>query len=100
MNLSADEEKEFCRLLKRIGKGMRLRVPHDGPLPGLVPDPRGFPEAGKPEPVSHAMVRHLIRSGLLWKMTEQTIGDSQSFRIGWKEAGMDGDVADWYVYLV
>ena len=98
MNLS--EKEEFSRLLGRIGNGMRLRVPHGPAWAQLVKDPRGFPDAGESEPVATKMVRYLIRSGTLWKMVEDRTGDSKSWRMGWRESGMDGDVADWYVSLI
>jgi len=35
----------------------------------------------------------------LFKMTEEGSWDSHGGRIGWKDAGYDGDIADWYCFV-
>jgi hypothetical protein len=86
-----------------IGQGMRLRVPHDKTFwSSLEPDPSGFPPAPSqqllldPDFVRGFLARNLH---LLHKMTEERIGDERNYRLSWKDCGMDGDVADWYVML-
>jgi hypothetical protein len=84
-------------IYQEIGSGMRLRVPHDGSPATMEPDPR-FKQAMVPFPgesrvVSVKELSQALASGLLHKLAEENIEQ----RIGWREAGMDGDVADWYV---
>lgn len=79
-------------LLGMMGKGMRLRVPHlhDGTaaiVEGLEHQKR------ESIPIALEAANELIETGMICKLTEDRDGQ----RIGWKESGYDGDVADWYV---
>lgn len=96
----ASREARAYELIGMIGRGLRLRVPHDGSRAALVHDPRGWPVVVNVEPVEPEMVEFLVHIGLLWKMREHRVGDDKSWRTGWREAGMDGDMADWYVSLM
>jgi len=79
-----------------MGRGFRLRVPHNG-------DPAQFIKAGFREnwrecgagfsTTDTAALQELMDSGLISKLTK----DRYNSRIGWREAGYDGDVADWWV---
>jgi len=80
-----------------IGHGMRLRVPHNYPAQpaALVPDPR-YAEGTTPRTeLSVPVVHEVLSSGLLFKLTEH----QEHNRLGWRECGMDGDIADWYVFI-
>ena len=35
----------------------------------------------------------------LHHLPEQNVGDKQGGRLGWRDAGYDGDVADWYCHV-
>jgi hypothetical protein len=86
-------------ILHQIGTGMVLRIPKSGYGPELHCDYE----------TEHALmllegednvkaVRELIQSGLIHKLTE--LGeppDGDTRRLGWRELGLDGDVADWWV---
>lgn len=82
--------------MDRIGSGFRLRVPHNEDAAPTLVD--GIAIQCKQQPresivVSTAQAEQLIGSGLLTKLTEH--GEGQ--RLGWRSAGYDGDVADWWV---
>jgi hypothetical protein len=76
-----------------MGNGMRLRIPKDGTEPMLVEGLARFGHHRPSEPIAPEAVSWLLGSGLIAKLTEQ--GEGQ--RAGWRDAGYDGDVADWYV---
>jgi hypothetical protein len=100
-NESVRLSKSDEQVWRLIGAGMRVRVPHGKPEEAmLVPDPR-YPQHAPCAalPVSFASVQALLAAGLLHQMVEHRVGDSKSWRTGWREAGMDGDVADWYVAM-
>ena len=40
----------------------------------------------------------VVMAESLHLMPEKTIGDERAWRIGWRDAGYDGDVADWYCW--
>lgn len=75
-----------------LGSGYRLRVAHDGTDARLV-DADGLPNGRAPIPLDKQEASALTASGLLTKLTEH----GQGQRMGWREAGYDGDKADWWV---
>jgi hypothetical protein len=91
--------KAAAGILHQIGTGMVLRIPKNGYGPELHCDYE----------TEHAVmtldgednvkaVRELIQSGLIHKLTE--LGeppDGDTRRLGWRELGLDGGVADWWV---
>jgi hypothetical protein len=78
-----------------MGRGFRLRIPHDGGPTQLIAGFReNWREYGPGFSTSDtAAIEELMQSGLISKLTEDRYHD----RIGWREAGYDGDVADWWV---
>lgn len=75
-----------------MGGGMRLRVSH---ADGSVQVVEGLARYGKNRPshnVTMSAARELMDSGLISKLTEHRDNE----RIGWREAGYDGDAADWW----
>jgi hypothetical protein len=79
-------------LLDLIGSGMRLRIPHDKLFQSSA-IVEGLAKYGKNRdsiPVSEGMAYVLAQR--LHKLDEQRVDD----RLGWREAGYDGEVADWY----
>lgn len=81
-----------AQLLDRMGSGYRLRISHDGADVRLV-DAYGLPNGRAPILLDKPEVDAAIASGLITKLTEHGEGS----RIGWRSAGYDGDVADWWV---
>jgi hypothetical protein len=87
-------------LLHQMGCGRRLRIPKSGFGAELRPHD-GF-AVGDEIAVDAPPVRELIERGLIRKLTED--GEPPpaertregGYRIGWREAGYDGDVADWW----
>lgn len=78
-------------------KGYRLRIPKDGSQPESVETVRCPPGCGCAErvPISHDDAREAISGHLLTRLTEHRNGA----RMGWRELDLDGDVADWYVWM-
>jgi hypothetical protein len=35
----------------------------------------------------------------LHHMTKDAVGDHRGYRVGWKDAGYDGEVADWFCFI-
>lgn len=81
-----------AQVIDRIGSGYRLRIARDGSDARLV-DAYGLPNGRAPIPLDKPEVDAVISSGLITKLTEHGEGS----RIGWRAAGYDGDVADWWV---
>jgi len=83
-----------------IGQGMVLRVWHDPVSCSLIDGCRCEEQIIRPDiPISAAVAQELIASGVLWKLTEERIGNRTGYREGWKDAGLDGTVADFWVCL-
>lgn len=57
-------------------------------------DVRAFSSIWTPVPIEIA----LDMARVLHQMQEGTVGDSAGGRIGWRDAGYDGEVADWYCH--
>lgn len=90
---------EAAIVYSTMGSGFIIRVPHDGTTPKLVPrdgDGCGFSCAAKP-------VEELAALGMIHKLTEhgepppEQRKRGESWRNGWRDKGLDGDVADWWV---
>ena len=81
------------QMLGFMGDGYRLRVPHD--LTNHPPSLRdGVGDRSRMSMiVTKDEVQALIGSGMITKLTEH--GEGQ--RLGWRSAGYDGEVADWWV---
>lgn len=88
---------EAQNALAQIGKGFRLRIPHDGTAPTLV---YGYPKdpTRKPAPVdvSAAVASELLGSGVMYKLTRDGVGQ----RGGWFANGLDGARADFYCLVI
>lgn len=94
-SLSADARA----IVRYLGTGFKLRVPHDGSMAELV-----SPE-GSSKTVEDPVVKELISSGQVHKLTE--LGEppirseerkrARGWRCGWREIGLDGSTADWYL---
>jgi hypothetical protein len=86
-------------LFSAMGRGARLRVPHDGGWPQI------FYPNGQSVNVEASEIEELKNLRLITKLTEygvpppeeRAINIDKGYRIGWREAGYDGDVADWWV---
>lgn len=81
--------------LNRIGHGMRLRIDHATGQGQIVEGLAQYGQTRSAIPVPPAVVMDLLDCGLLCKLTE--LGEGQ--RGGWLEAGYDGAIADWYVFV-
>lgn len=82
-------------VLQLMGTGMRLRVAHGNGEATVVDGFPNIPTGEHPKPsslISEDIVTELIASGLLHKMARDRVQD----RIGWAEAGLDGNAADFY----
>ena len=104
-------------MLAVMGDGYVLKVPvDDSPAffvdrysddAGQIPTFKGSSGASYPVhyvresigPLEDAPVKELIHSGLLHKMVKDRIGDKHSWRMGWKEMGLDGEKADLYTLM-
>lgn len=83
---------------KSMGRGMRLRIPHDDSGPRVVRDPDPRPQMQvhfstmTEYAVSIEVVQQLLRAGTICKLNR----DRTNNRAGWSECGMDGEITDWY----
>jgi hypothetical protein len=89
-----------------MGRGARLRIPYGEQLGQLVSCqlvswPSGLRFANH---FSLEAINELVASGLIHKLTELGEPPTEeerkkqgSWRLGWRELGMDGDVAAWWV---
>jgi hypothetical protein len=99
-----------------IGHGFWLRVPHDGGQAELrrrYPDPSHQHTSDDAVPVPRAFLPFLLGSeagyqyhhGQLGKLNElgyPPLGQrtaSMGWKSGWRELGLDGDIADWYCFV-
>ena len=91
-------------VLDMMGHGMRLRVPHDSAQSPTLR--RTYPKSF--ETATDVLVHPDILPNLtsqLYKLSELGEPPTQaerrkqgSWRVGWRESGYDGDVADWYCF--
>ena len=88
-------------ILHQIGTGMCLRIPKNGVGPGLqlVCDYETEHAVMRLDGEDNVKaVRELIQSGFIHKLTELgEPSEGETRRLGWRELGLDGDVADWWV---
>lgn len=82
-----------------IGQGFRLRVPHNKDEGASLED--GIFEFIRQErrqsiPIERDAARRFIESGWMHKMDRDDING----RGGWKNSGLDGDVADFYCMVI
>ena len=106
--VGTDESQERCKVrrangekvLDEMGHGMRLRISHEGAAE-IVKDPKSFAYGSacgpwvafcENHPVDADTVRFLLNSWMIYKLSEYR----DNGKIGWREAGMDGEKADWY----
>ena len=109
-----------------MGHGFWLRVPHDGGQPELrrhYPDPSGTYCSDDAVPVPRKFLPELcgspagrprrfprsagfgFRSMQLGKLNEEGYPPASQrkgltgWKCGWRELGLDGDVADWYCFV-
>lgn len=90
---------EAAIVYSTMGNGFILRVPHDGNTPQMIPRDGG----GCGFSCDIKTVEELARIGLIHKLTEhgepppeqRKRGDS--WRSGWRDKGLDGAIADWWV---
>jgi hypothetical protein len=86
-------------ILDSIGSGRKLRIPHDGKAASLVDshyksDPCPRSPLRKPiEPLNPKAVEELLKSGLLYRLTEH----GEGARYGWRDMLLNGNKADFYV---
>lgn len=85
-------------VLDLIGSGFRLRVPFDrdgqsGVDSATVVNPR-LP--GIKLEVSRPFVEELLKSQLLYRITEEPNGN----RAGWRDSGLDGENAAFYCMVI
>jgi hypothetical protein len=90
-----------------MGRGGKLRVPLSGLSPEIVlPGRDGRIDLKTSHRVCIAtpnIVAELANTGLIHKLTEhgepppEQRAKHGGYRIGWREAGYDGDAADWWV---
>jgi hypothetical protein len=92
-------------LYQAMGEGFMMRVAHGGELAQFAPirqaDVMGTGFASR----DFEAVKELVESGLVHQLTEHgepPFGSKErarlgSWRSGWRELGLDGDVADWWV---
>jgi hypothetical protein len=91
-------------IFRLIGRAYKLRIPHDGSQPELVP----FFSEDSPYsvPVKASDFQPLIDEGSLHKITEHgepPIAEREglmSYRLGWRELELDGEHADYYCMTV
>jgi len=95
MPMNNPEAIKICRML---ADGMRLRIPHHGAPAELREGLARFGRNRPPIPVAIEIAEDMAASPLLTKLTRDGTIQRGSGRIGWKEAGFDGDVADWYAF--
>ena len=88
-------------ILDSIGTGRKLRIPKSGEPASLVDsyyrsDPRPLIFLRKPiEPLEPKAVEELLKSGLLYRLTER----GEGARYGWRDMFLDGSKADFYVMV-
>lgn len=92
------------RIFEIMGRETRaLRVPHDGSPASL----RRYGATGPDEYlVDPEILPYLIspfrQLGKLSELGVPPVGQRQhvsGWKCGWRELGLDGDVADWYVFI-
>ena len=96
-----------------MGHGFWLRVPHDGGQPELrrhYPDPSGTYCSDDAVPVPREFLPELLFLPELCVMQLGKIDEEgyppasqrkalTGWKCGWRELGLDGDVADWYCFV-
>lgn len=89
----------FEELIDKISDGNVLCVPHRYEDATLF-RPTNFPnveyDVSKIKIPRHD-VDTFITSPMLFKLTENRIGDNRSYRMGWRDLGLDGSSTDFYV---
>jgi hypothetical protein len=92
--MNAEFSVEQAVLLMQVA-GLKLRVAHADWDAALVSDPRPEFNTGIRIPISAELRESLIAFGGLQVAIKETVNN----KLGWRECGYDGDVADWYRFI-
>lgn len=95
MTIDIRASKQAQQLFRDIGRGTPLRMPHDVSKTAALVDTPHWQLGYEEQPVSRAIAQELIEANVLHKLTEHQIGS----RSGWREMGLDGTVADFWVHI-
>jgi len=97
----AEEEALMELVFRHLGNGYLLRVPHDAvsELPSVERGPYPCPYAQTVGTVSKRIVGLLKARKEAYHAICKLTKDTENYRVGWRELGLDGD-ADWYTCLI
>jgi hypothetical protein len=84
--------EDAAQILRKMGNGMRLLIAREFPNESILVNDARFDPTPKKETVNFTIAWELIRTGAISELTE--FGERQ--RIGWREAGFDGE--HYHVY--
>jgi hypothetical protein len=91
------------RVFRLMGQGYKLCVPHDGSQPQMISYSGERPVK---IPIRPEVFLPLIDEGILHKLTEHGEPPPEerqgltSWRLGWREKGLDGEHADFFVMTI